>query len=60
MPTYDIFHVPALDWITVLYFFLSGLTSGCFLLSLWAGYGREELKPVANFISSDRFSSGVF
>lgn len=47
MPTYDIFHVPALDWITVLYFFLSGLTSGCFLLSLWAGYGREELKPVA-------------
>jgi formate-dependent nitrite reductase membrane component NrfD len=47
MPTYDIFHIPALDWITVLYFFLSGLTSGSFLLSLWAGYGREELRPVA-------------
>ncbi len=47
MPTYDIFHLPALNSITVLYFFFSGLTSGSFLLSLWAGYGREELKPVA-------------
>lgn len=47
MPTYDIFHLPALNWITVLYFFFSGLTSGSFLLSLWAGYEREKLKPVA-------------
>jgi formate-dependent nitrite reductase membrane component NrfD len=47
MPTYDIFHLPALNWITVLYFFFGGLASGSFLLSLWTGYGREELKPVA-------------
>ena len=47
MPTYDIFHLPALNWITVLYFFFGGLASGSFLLSLWAGYGRRELKPVA-------------
>jgi formate-dependent nitrite reductase membrane component NrfD len=31
----------------VLYFFFSGLTSGSFILSLWAGYGRRKLKPVA-------------
>ncbi len=49
MPTYDIFHLPALNWITVLYFFFSGLTSGSFLLSLWAGYEREKMKPVAKF-----------
>ena len=47
MPTYDIFHLPALNWVTVLYFFFSGLTSGSFILSLWAGYGRRKLKPVA-------------
>ncbi|MBW8040669.1 MAG: hypothetical protein FVQ85_11780 [Planctomycetes bacterium] len=47
MPTYDIFHLPALDSITVMYFFFSGLTSGTFLLSLWAGYGQEKLKSVA-------------
>ncbi len=47
MPTYDIFHLPALNWVTVLYFFFSGLTSGSFILSLWAGYGRKKLRPVA-------------
>lgn len=47
MPTYDIFHLPALNCVTVLYFFFSGLTSGSFILSLWAGYGRKKLKPVA-------------
>ncbi|MBW7989699.1 MAG: hypothetical protein FVQ84_06755 [Planctomycetes bacterium] len=47
MPTYDIFHLPALNWVTVLYFFFSGLTSGSFILSLWAGYERKKLKPVA-------------
>jgi formate-dependent nitrite reductase membrane component NrfD len=47
MPTYDIFHLPALNWVTVLYFFFSGLTSGSFILSFWAGYGRRKLKPVA-------------
>jgi formate-dependent nitrite reductase membrane component NrfD len=47
MPTYDIFHLPALNWITVLYFFFGGLAAGSFLLSFWAGYMRENLKPLA-------------
>jgi len=47
MPSYDIFHLPGLDWITVLYFFFSGLASGSFLLSVWAGYGKKKLRPVA-------------
>ncbi len=47
MPTYDIFHLPGLNWITVLYFFFSGLAGGSFLLSVWAGYGREKLRPAA-------------
>lgn len=47
MPTYDIFHVPALDWTTVLYFFFSGLAAGSFLMSFWCGYQQEKLKPLA-------------
>jgi formate-dependent nitrite reductase membrane component NrfD len=47
MPTYDIFHVPSLDLITVLYFFFGGLTAGSFLLSFWAGYGKENLRHLA-------------
>ncbi len=47
MPTYDIFHLPALDWITVLYFFFGGLTAGSFLLSFWAGYEKENLRHLA-------------
>lgn len=47
MPTYDIFHVPALNWTTVLYFFFSGLAAGSFLMSFWCGYQQEKLKPLA-------------
>ena len=47
MPTYDIFHLPGINWITVLYFFFSGLAGGSFILSVWAGYEREKLQPVA-------------
>ncbi len=47
MPTYDIFHLPALNWITVLYFFFGGLAAGSFLLSFWTGYMKENLKPLA-------------
>ncbi len=47
MPAYDIFHLPALNWITALYFFFGGLAAGSFLLSFWAGYEKENLKAVA-------------
>lgn len=47
MPTYDIFHLPGISWITVLYFFFSGLAGGSFILSVWAGYERKKLQPVA-------------
>lgn len=47
MPNYDIFHVPALNWTTVLYFFFSGLAAGSFLMSFWCGYQQEKLKPLA-------------
>ena len=47
MPTYDIFHVPPLDLITVLYFFFGGLMAGSFLLSFWAGYEKENLTHLA-------------
>ena len=47
MPTYDVFHLPALNWINILYFFFSGLAAGSFLLSFWAGYEREKLRSLA-------------
>ena len=47
MPIYDIFHLPALNWITVLYFFFGGLTAGSFLLSFWTGYLKENLRHLA-------------
>lgn len=46
MPTYDIFHLPALNWLTALYFFFGGLSAGSFLLSFWASYGKESVKPL--------------
>lgn len=47
MTSYDIFHTPALDWITILYFFFGGLAAGSFILSFWASHHKEDLKPVA-------------
>ena len=47
MPTYDVFHLPALNWINILYIFFSGLAAGSFLLSFWAGYEREKLRSLA-------------
>lgn len=43
MPIYDVYHVPALNWMAALYFFFVGLAGGSFLLSFWAGYYKENL-----------------
>ena len=42
MPSYDIYHLPALNWMIVFYFLFGGLAGGGFLLSFWAGYGKEN------------------
>ncbi|MHC4526899.1 MAG: NrfD/PsrC family molybdoenzyme membrane anchor subunit [Planctomycetota bacterium] len=47
MTSYNIFHIDALHWLIALYFFLGGLAAGSFLLSVWAGYLNEKLKPLA-------------
>ncbi len=47
MNTYDVFHLPVLSWMNILYFFFGGLAAGSFLLSFWAGYEREKLRSLA-------------
>lgn len=42
MDTYDVFHLPVLNWVNILYFFFGGLAAGSFLLSFWAGYEVES------------------
>ncbi len=37
----------AYTWEIVVYFFLGGLSAGCFLLSVVANYWKEDLKPLA-------------
>jgi len=37
----------AFNWVIVAYFFLGGLSAGCYLLSVTATYWNAELKPLA-------------
>ncbi|MHC5057249.1 MAG: NrfD/PsrC family molybdoenzyme membrane anchor subunit [Planctomycetota bacterium] len=39
--------VLAYNWAVVLYFFLGGLSAGCFAVAVVANYWKDELKPLA-------------
>jgi formate-dependent nitrite reductase membrane component NrfD len=47
MSEYNIFPQLAFSWLNVTYFFLGGLSAGCYFFSVAANYWKKEFKPLA-------------
>ncbi len=55
MGEYDVFHIPKMDWMIAIYFFLSGLGAGTFivaaLLRLFGGEAYEKIEKRASVVA---------
>ena len=60
---YNVFHEGAMGWIIVIYFFLTGISSGAFLLSVvcrvWAGERFDKVKRIGAFVAPPFLAGGL-